>query len=204
MSGSNQNCAGIFIIVSLRIFTIIIFIRIWLINYYQEQIVILRGVLDDIYKILSEILGNDDVRILVLLPHGRLADGHPPPITYFFSLNIARVDGIDYTIIIILEMDPPILLQEHGFDFLIIFLGVGVLPIFLNVGTELPHRRRLPISRRLTRRVPKFFLENIPIIYGIPIVTIFRDLGIAIDNCLFLQAFNFGPVPLDYTQRGKE
>ena len=87
---------------------------------------------------------------------------------------------------------------------LIIFIGGGGIPIFLNVGTELPHRRRLPIYRRPIRRVTKVFLKIIPIIDGIPLVTPFTDLGLAVENFLLLQAFNFGPVTLGFTQRGKE
>ena len=61
----------------------------------------LRGVLDGADEILSEIPWDEGVRIIVLLPHGRPEDGHPSPITSFFSLKIARIYGIDYTIIII-------------------------------------------------------------------------------------------------------
>ena len=104
------------------------------------KIIILRGVLDEVYQILSEI-------IVILLPHGRLADGHTPPITSFFSLNITGVYVIDDTISIILEMEDLILLQELGFNFLIIFLGGGGIPIFINVGTEFPHRMGLTIHR---------------------------------------------------------
>ena len=74
----------------------------------------MRGVLDEVDEILSELPAEKGVRILVVLPHGRFADGHPYPIPSFFSLKIARVDATDYTIIIILEMDPPILLQVGG------------------------------------------------------------------------------------------
>ena len=52
-----------------------------------------------------------------------------------FSLDITRVDSIDYTIIIILELDPPIVLQDIDSTLLIIFLGGGGLPIFLNLRT---------------------------------------------------------------------
>ena len=128
------------------------------------------------------------------------------PIPHFllFSLNIARLDGIYYTITIILELESPILLQELGLDLLITFLGGGGLPIFLNVVTELPHRSRLSISRRIIKRVPKVCLKISSITYGIILVTSFGDLGIAIENCLFLQAFNIGPVPLACIKIGKE
>ena len=107
-------------------------------------------------------------------------DIHPPFLT--FLLKITRVDGIYYIIIIILELDPSILLQELGFDFLITFLGGIGHQIFFNVGTEFPHRRRLPISRKLIGRVTKVFFKIIPIIYGLPLVTPFRDLGLVVDN----------------------
>ena len=61
-------------------------------------------VFDDVDEILSELPGGEGVRILVLLQHGRLVDGRTSPIYSFFPLRIARVDGIDYTIIIILDM----------------------------------------------------------------------------------------------------
>ena len=83
MSSYNQNCLGIFIIVSFEIFVVIISIRIWFINYYQDQIIILRGVLDEVDGILSEFPGDKGTSILVLLLHGRLEDGHPPPILTF-------------------------------------------------------------------------------------------------------------------------
>ena len=90
----NQNFVSIFIIVSFGIFIIIIFFSRWFINYYQDQTIILRGVLDEVDEIISELPGDEGVRILVLLPHGRLADDNPSPITYLFQLNISRVDGI--------------------------------------------------------------------------------------------------------------
>ena len=108
------------------------------------------------------------------------------PHSFLFSLNIARFNGIDYTIIIILELDSPILIRGLGFAFLIIFLGGGGLPIFINVGTELPHRRRLTIPRRLIRRVTKVLFKIIPAIYGLTRVTLFRDLGIAVEDVIFL------------------
>ena len=78
-------------------------------------------------------------------------------------------------------MEAPILLQDLGFTLLIIFLCGGGLSIFLNIGTEFPHMRRLTISRRLIKIVPKFLLKNSPIIYGILLVTHFRELGLAVD-----------------------
>ena len=50
-----------------------------------------------------------------------------PPITSFFSLKITRVDGIDYTIIMILEIEAPIILQELVFSLMTIFIGGGGL-----------------------------------------------------------------------------
>ena len=87
---------------------------------------------------------------------------------------------------------------------LVIFIGGGGLPIFVNVGPEFPHRRRISIHRRLTRRVLKLFLKISPIIYDITLVTTFRELGLAVENCLFLQAFSFGPVTPACTKGGKE
>ena len=58
-----------------------------------------------------------------------------PPITLFFSLKIDRLDGIDDTIVLILELESPITLQYIVFALLTIFLGGGCLQIFLNVGT---------------------------------------------------------------------
>ena len=94
VDSSNQHYLGIFVVVSLDIFIIIIFVRMWFINYPKDQIIILRGVFYEVDEILGEFPGDEGVRILVLLPHGRLADGNPSPITYLFQLNIARVDGI--------------------------------------------------------------------------------------------------------------
>ena len=94
VDSSNQHYLGIFVVVSLDIFIIIIFVRMWFINYPKDQIIILRGVFYEVDEILGEFPGDEGVRILVLLPHGRLADGNPSPITYLFQLNISRVDGI--------------------------------------------------------------------------------------------------------------
>ena len=84
MASYNHHCLGILNIVYFGIFIIVILISIWLINYDQEQIFILRGVLDEIDEILSELPGDEGVRIILLLPHGRLVYGHSYPITYFF------------------------------------------------------------------------------------------------------------------------
>ena len=121
------------------------------------KIFILRGVLDEVDDILRELPGYEGVRIIVLLPHGRLKYGHPSPIHHFFTLNISRVDGIYYTIIIIIELEAPILIKEIGLAFLIIFLCRDGLPIFINAGKKFLYRRRMPIYRRLIRRVPKVF-----------------------------------------------
>ena len=134
MVDSNQHCLGIFIIFTLGVFIVIIFIMRFFINYPQEKNIILRGVIDDLDEILSELPGDEGVRIIILLPHGRLAGFHPYPITYFFSLNITWDNGIYYTIIIILEMYSPLLLQEIGFALLIIFLGGVGLSMFLSLG----------------------------------------------------------------------
>ena len=77
----------------------------------------MRGVLDEVDDILRELPGYEGVRITVLLPHGRLKHGHPSPINHFFTLKISRVDGIYYTIIIIIELEAPILIQEIGLAF---------------------------------------------------------------------------------------
>ena len=66
----------------------IIFIRIWFINYSQDQIVIPRSAIDEVDEILIEIPGNEGVRIIALLPHGRLKYGHPSPITYFLNSKL--------------------------------------------------------------------------------------------------------------------
>ena len=86
------------------------------------------------------------------------------------------VDGIYYTIIFILGLDSPILLWDILFSLLIIFLGGGGLPIFLNVGTELTHRRRMPNYSILIRKVPMVFFKNSSIIHVLPIVNPFRYL----------------------------
>ena len=95
----------------------------------------MRGVLDEVDEILSELSGDKDVRIIVILQHGRLEYGHPPPINYFFPLNISSLDVIYDTITKIIELEAPIIIQELDFSLLIIFLGGGGLPVFLNVGT---------------------------------------------------------------------
>ena len=104
MASSDRHCLGIFVLVSLGIFVVIIFIRIWFVNSPQDQIIILRGVFDEVDEILSELLGGEGVGVVVILPCGRLIDGHPSPITYFFSLKIVGVDGIYDTTITILEL----------------------------------------------------------------------------------------------------
>ena len=111
MASYNQNYLGILIIVSLGILIIIILIRRGFIKYYQYQITILRGVMNEVDEILSELPGEEGVRITFIFPHGRLVDGHPSPITSFLSPNIARLYGIYYTIITTLELEAPILLQ---------------------------------------------------------------------------------------------
>ena len=159
MPRNNQSCLGIFVIVSFRIFIILVLIRIWSNNYSQDKIVIFRGVLDEIDEILSILTWYKGVRVIVLLLDERLAVGLPSTITSFFPLNISRFNGIYYTIIIILEMDSSILIQEIGFALLIIFRYVSGIPTFLNIETELPHRRRLYISMRLTRRLTRISLK---------------------------------------------
>ena len=94
MDSSNHHCFLIFIVKYLEIFIIIIFIRIWVINYSKDQIIMLRGVLDEVYDILSELWGYEGVSILLPITHGRLAYGHPYPSPCLFILNISRVDGI--------------------------------------------------------------------------------------------------------------
>ena len=74
------------------IFNIIILISICFINYYQEQILIFRGVIDEVDKIISELPGDEGVSIIVLTPHGKLVYGHSPPIPSFFPLKISRVN----------------------------------------------------------------------------------------------------------------
>ena len=58
MYSYNHHCLGIFIIVSFGRFIILIFIRLQLINYSQEEIVILRCVFDEVDEILSELTGD--------------------------------------------------------------------------------------------------------------------------------------------------
>ena len=77
MDSSNQHHLGLFIIALLRLFNVIIFISLSISNDNQDQIIILRGVLDDIDDILSEILGHEGVVVLVVIPHVRLLDVHP-------------------------------------------------------------------------------------------------------------------------------
>ena len=48
MVDSNQHCLGIFIIFTLGVFIVIIFIMRCFINYPQEKIIILRGVIDEL------------------------------------------------------------------------------------------------------------------------------------------------------------
>ena len=84
MASSNKHCLGILIIVSFGIFIIIIFIRVWLIDYSQDQNIILRGVIDEVDDALSKLPRDEGVRIILLIPHGRLAYGPPSPISYFF------------------------------------------------------------------------------------------------------------------------
>ena len=58
MASSNQHCLGIFIIVFMGLFFIIIFIRRWFINYPQDPIITFRGVLDELDDIFSELTGD--------------------------------------------------------------------------------------------------------------------------------------------------
>ena len=73
MASSNPHCLGIFIIFSFLFFVIVIFIRRRFINYPQDLIIILMGVLDEVDEIISELPGDEAFSILVFLPHGRLA-----------------------------------------------------------------------------------------------------------------------------------
>ena len=127
---------------------------------------------------------------------------HPP--SPYFSLNIPKVDVIDNDIIIILELESPILIQYLGFALLTVFLGGGGLSICIIVGIQFTHKSKMPISRRLIRILPKVFFKIIPIIDEFILVNPFRDLGTAIEGGMFLQEFNFGPVPMAYTQGGEE
>ena len=126
----NQNYLGIFIIISLGRLIIIIFIRIWFINYTQDQIIILRGVLDELDEIFSGLPGDQGVRIVLLPTHGKHVDGHPPPITSFFPLKIARVYGIDDNISILLELEAPIIIKQLVIDFLKCFLVEAISQSF--------------------------------------------------------------------------
>ena len=130
ISSYNQNCLGILIMIYLGLLIIIIFIRRWFINYTQDQIIILRGVLDELDEIFSELPGDEGVRILLLHTHGRHADGHPPPFPSFFPLKIAKVYGIDYNIIIILELEAPIIIKQLVIDLLKIFLVESISQSF--------------------------------------------------------------------------
>ena len=203
MDISNQHPLGVLIIVSLGIFIIIIFIRVWFIKYNQDKIIIFRGVLDEVYNILSELPGEEGASIIVILTW-ESCRWTSTPHSLFFPLDNYSVNGINGTIIIIIELEDHILLQYIGFALLIIFLGDGGIPIFLNVGTEFPHRRRLTISRRLVSRVSKVFFKNIPIIDGFLLVNYFRELGLAAEYSLFPRAFNLSPDHLSCTKRGKE
>ena len=53
MARYNQHRLVILIIVSLGVFFVIIFMRRWLINYTQDQVIILRRFFGEIDKILS-------------------------------------------------------------------------------------------------------------------------------------------------------
>ena len=61
------------------------FIGRWITNYPQEQISILRGVIYEEDEILGELPRYEGIRILVLLPHGKLIYVNIPPINYFFN-----------------------------------------------------------------------------------------------------------------------
>ena len=88
ITNCNQHCSGIFVIFTLGIFIVTVLIRRWFINYPQDQIIILRVVFDEVDEILSELPGCEGVRIIVILPNGRLSDGHPPPHYFiFFTQN---------------------------------------------------------------------------------------------------------------------
>ena len=92
---------GIFIIVSLGIFVIIISIMIWFINFPQDQIIILRGNLDEVDKIISELSGNEGVKLFYSSHMGGLQVSiHTPFLP--FTRNIAMVNITDDTTIIIL------------------------------------------------------------------------------------------------------
>ena len=112
MARYNLNCLYIIIIDSLRIFIVIIFSRRCIINDTQVKIIILKGVIYKLDKVISELPGDEGVVVLVLLPHGSIEDVHPSSIPSFLPLNIVRVDGTDDTIIFILELEAPIIIQE--------------------------------------------------------------------------------------------
>ena len=72
MARYNQHCLGILLISPFGVFIIIVFISIWFINYYQDQIVILWGLIDEVDEIISELTEDEGVSIIVLPPHWRL------------------------------------------------------------------------------------------------------------------------------------
>ena len=121
MTSCNQIHLGVFIVAYLRLFSSIIFSRRFTIKYPQDQIIILRSVIDELDEVLRKIPGDEGVVVILLLPHGRLSDGHTSYIPSFLPFKIVRVYGIYDTIIIILELEAPILLQEICLDFLILF-----------------------------------------------------------------------------------
>ena len=73
----NYHRLGILFIISLYIFIIIIFIRVWFVNYPQEQIIILMVALDELDVILSEPSGGKCVRGIIILPRLNILDVHP-------------------------------------------------------------------------------------------------------------------------------
>ena len=73
----NYHRLGILFIISLYIFIIIIFIRVWFVNYPQEQIIILMVALDELDVILSEPSGDKCVRGIIILPRLNILDVHP-------------------------------------------------------------------------------------------------------------------------------
>ena len=86
----------------------------------------LRGVIDGADEILSEIPWDEGVRILVLLPHGRLSSGHKSPIPYLSSLKTVKFNDVWVT---------PSAVASGSIEYFSIYICTGYFSFFVNIFT---------------------------------------------------------------------
>ena len=202
MTISNHIHLGVFIVASLRLFSSIIFIRRFIINYPQNQIIILRGVIDELDEVIRELLGDEGVLFILLLPHGRVSDSHTSYINSFPPFNIVRVYGVYDTIIIILEMEAPILLQDFCLD----FWYFSLWKIDANISRcshGIPSQDEATYIQYSHQEINQGILEKYSSHRCNPYCKSLQQPWNLQKDGLFLKEFNFSSVPIAWSQVGK-